>query len=381
MRDPKENGAIPTTPLCFIGAGWLLSTYLLIHAFILGAGRAPLRVGRPLRLICSGCEEILASASSFQMGAPLAAWGLIYFAVAGCLIAIGKDWAIRIALLLGAAGIGVSAVLTSSFISGRVSLCFVCLLVHVLNLCLFISIWFHVRLLPRLAPGSVLSPGVAFASLTAVIMIAAVSLQAAFWRPVNDVRKTLAEYDSSRRYPLNISPRDPARGSVSAPVQLVVFSSFQCPGCQQFVAVAEQLQRDFPRELTILYKHFPLGKGCNSELAFDLQPRACAAAYAAEAANRQGAFWPYHDRLFTSLLDGEAQLNDAARAAGIDGEKWDIDRQSSGVKAKVKEDIRLGIASGVDATPAVFLNGRRLKQFNLPLLEAAISREAARRNR
>jgi protein-disulfide isomerase len=312
------------------------------------------------------------------MGVPLAAWGLIYFAIVGCFIAFGKSWTTRFAFLLSAAGMGASAVLTASFILGRVPFCFACLLVHSLNLCLFVSLWLSVRLLPRPNLRPVLTSGVAFASLAAVVMVAAGSLQAAFWRPVDDVRKSLAEYDSSRTYALNVSPRDAARRSASAPVQLVVFSSFQCPGCQQFVSVAEQLKRDFPGELTIVYKHFPLGKGCNPRLAVDMQPHACAAAFAAEAANRQGAFWPYHDRLFVSLGDSEPQLKDAARATGIDLQRWEADRQSASVQSKVKEDIGVGLAAGVDATPAVFLNGRRLKTFSLPLLEAVISREAGR---
>jgi hypothetical protein len=56
-------------------------------------------------------------------------------------------------------------------------------------------------------------------------------------------------------------------------------------GCgQQFTHVTRRLRERFGDRVTIVFKHVPLGKDCNRALERDVQPRACAAAWAAEAA-------------------------------------------------------------------------------------------------
>ena len=51
------------------------------------------------------------------------------------------------------------------------------------------------------------------------------------------------------------------------------------------------------------------------------------------------------------------------------------DRIAEATKAKVKSDVELGARVGVDATPAVFLNGRRVYDFGTEVLEFLISHE------
>ncbi len=41
----------------------------------------------------------------------------------------------------------------------------------------------------------------------------------------------------------------------------------------------------------------------------------------------------------------------------------------------MRSDIELGHRLGVDETPAIFINGRRVGEFNLAVLEAVINHE------
>ena len=104
-----------------------------------------------------------------------------------------------------------------------------------------------------------------------------------------------------------------------------------------------------------------------------MQPRACAAAWAAQAANLQEGFWRYHDGLFAdSQSDSDEMLLATARGGGLDLKRWEDDRQSEAVKLKVTADVLLGMRIGVDGTPSVFLNGRKVKNPTVNVLETLI---------
>jgi protein-disulfide isomerase len=85
-------------------------------------------------------------------------------------------------------------------------------------------------------------------------------------------------------------------------------------------------------------------------------PRAHPAACAAEAAHEQGAFWEMHDALFAD----QGRLEDPhlwarAERLGLDVARFDADRRSDRVSARVRDDFRAGVRAGVVTTPTVFV--------------------------
>lgn len=137
-------------------------------------------------------------------------------------------------------------------------------------------------------------------------------------------------------------------GPRDARVQLVVFSDFACDYCVKLAPVLEKVRADFPKEVLVAFRPYPL----------DANPRARPAAIAAQCAAEQGAFWKYHDRLFAARGDlSDERLTAIAREAGLDMEKFaaclqgDASRQI--VEASYAEAVRLGI----EGAPALFLNG------------------------
>jgi protein-disulfide isomerase len=104
-------------------------------------------------------------------------------------------------------------------------------------------------------------------------------------------------------------------------------------------------------DLRVCFRHFPVRSS---------HPRAHAAACAAEAAGAQGAFWPMHDSLFAD----QGRLEDPhlwarAEALGLDVARFDADRRSDAVAARVAADFRSGIRAGVATTPTLFVHGER----------------------
>jgi protein-disulfide isomerase len=140
-------------------------------------------------------------------------------------------------------------------------------------------------------------------------------------------------------------PDDHVRGPEGAPL-VVLYADYECPFCAAAHARLAGLQA------RLVFRHFPVRSA---------HPRALAAAHAAEAAGLQGAFWPMHDALFADQGRLEdPHLWDRARALGLDLERFDADRRSEAVAARVSEQFRAGIRAGVATTPTAFLEGETL---------------------
>jgi protein-disulfide isomerase len=141
-----------------------------------------------------------------------------------------------------------------------------------------------------------------------------------------------------------IGPGDHVRGPEAArPV--VVYADFECPFC---AALEQRLRR---LALRVAFRHFPVRSA---------HPRAWAAAAAAEAAAAQGAFWAMHDALF----DDQGRLEDPhlwerAERLGLDVARFDADRRSQPVEARIAADFRGGVRAGVATTPTLFADGER----------------------
>jgi len=293
----------------------------------------------------------------------------------------GTPWSTRIAFLVSAAGTGVGLALSAAlFTSG--SICLLCLLVHAANLMLCVSLFVQVS--KQLAPEDkrpLFSSSKTWALIALMIattsgLVGAVLSHPALSQQAKDTSKLLADYRSAPVFDIPVDPADATLGRPDGRVRLVVFSSFQCHWCQVFAPSVHYLTEEYGDRLTIVFKNYPLGKTCNPGLASDMQPRSCAAAWAAEAAKRQNAFWRFHDGLFSDSLDDTDELLRAiARGAGVNMEQWEKDRQSPDIRVKITNDVALGARLGVVGTPTVFLNNRRVKNPSLPVLETLIKEE------
>jgi protein-disulfide isomerase len=123
-------------------------------------------------------------------------------------------------------------------------------------------------------------------------------------------------------------------------VTVIEYGDYECPYC----AKTDLLLAGLP--IVRVFRHFPVPSK---------HPRARTLALAAEAAGLQGRFWEMHDSLFGDQghLD-DPHLWERARALGLDVKRFDADRRSDAVAARVQRDFRSGIAAGVMKTPTLF---------------------------
>lgn len=144
----------------------------------------------------------------------------------------------------------------------------------------------------------------------------------------------------------------PYKGPQEAPVEIVVFSDFQCGFCLQLDSVLEEVHRTFPDEVRIVYKNFPL----------KTHALAMKAALSALSAGKQGKFWEFHDLLFKNFgkLD-DARIAEIARELHLDLDLYEKMKRDSSVKDQLRKDLRQGEKIGLRGVPAVFINGKKLR--------------------
>jgi len=121
--------------------------------------------------------------------------------------------------------------------------------------------------------------------------------------------------------------------------------------------VLAQLAEDYPEDIRVVYRHFPL---------LTIHDKAALSMQAAEAAGAQGKFWEMHDLLFETqaewsgleLAAFETWLEEKAGELGLDASQFTTDLNSEENAAKVQEAWDEGSAAGFPGTPLMMLNGR-----------------------
>jgi protein-disulfide isomerase len=149
-----------------------------------------------------------------------------------------------------------------------------------------------------------------------------------------------------------------ATGSADAPVTIEEFGDYQCPPCGVLYPELEKIRADYgDSRVRLIFRHYPLVR---------IHPNALAAAHAAEAAGLQGKFWQMHDQLYRGQKSweksGDARTAFAtyARNLGLDAERFARDMNNDETDRRIVADHERARTLGVDSTPILFVNGRKL---------------------
>lgn len=120
----------------------------------------------------------------------------------------------------------------------------------------------------------------------------------------------------------------------------------------------------YPKEVKLVHKFIP---------AHDFTWKAATAALAAD---EQGKFWEFHDKLFEnqSVLN-EPKLIEIAGMLKLNMERFRKKMKDPALKTLIKRDYDDALRLGIPATPWVYINGRHLKERSLPDFVDAIDKE------
>lgn len=162
-----------------------------------------------------------------------------------------------------------------------------------------------------------------------------------------------------------VTTDDHIQGDPHAPITLVEYGDYECPHCGAAHPHVKLVQQHFGRQLRFVFRHFPLT---------EIHPNAASAAETAEFAGAHGRFWEMHDLLFENQEFQSPQLLFAlARSLGLSEEELRETLIDGTYAPKVRTDFLGGVRSGVNGTPAFFINDRRHDgPFDFHYLTAAI---------
>jgi protein-disulfide isomerase len=163
---------------------------------------------------------------------------------------------------------------------------------------------------------------------------------------------------------IDVSGR-PTRGNKDAKVTVVNYDDFECPFCSRMhETLFPGLFKEYGDRVLFIYKDYPLE---------EIHPWAVHAAVNANCLGAQSAdaYWDYADTLHGNQDAIKAKGHDGwnaelDRLAGAQGQRHNLDvaKLQVCVKAQDEKAVRASIHEGdivgVEATPTMFVNGRKL---------------------
>lgn len=379
--------------------GGVLSGVLLMRTLALLGDQ-----GRDSWNVCAvlhaDCDAALRSTASWQLGLPLAGWGVLDYAALGSLLGLGAALRDDFADEAHAAATGLSLVGGSAslmLLIGVVILqwapaCPLCFVIHAINLTLPVVLFQRpggVRaVVRRWQAGWAYAAGISapalphaawksvtflIPALVAVVVYQWVYVEVALRQRSGPTAAAIVQdYQQQPVREIPVDAADPQAGPADAPVTMVVFSSFTCSGCRQLAHELTYLHEHFHGKLRVVFKHFPLSPECNPQVPAPKHPRSCAVAEWAEAAHRQGQFWATHDELFKLSNFDEAELQHLGELLSLDASRLEQLQHDPATAAKIRADAVLGGELGVNATPTVYLNNRLVSRLDAGVLDILI---------
>jgi protein-disulfide isomerase len=154
-----------------------------------------------------------------------------------------------------------------------------------------------------------------------------------------------------------------SKGEPSAPVTIVVYACPRCPLCARTVpALYESVMRGrLKGKAKLFVKPFPIRTHEHSAVA----------AKAWMAGRELGRYWELLLAMYADFDQFSAgKLAHYAAAQGMDRERFRALLEDRVVRDKLTNSKKEGVRNSVDATPAIFIDGRRyLATADLPTLE------------
>jgi len=149
-----------------------------------------------------------------------------------------------------------------------------------------------------------------------------------------------------------IGPFDHSVGPADAPVVLVEYGDYACSDSARASAVVKVVLEELEDRVRFAFRTFP-----HTDVNADAG-RAAEAAESVAAHGGEEAFWDMHDILFANqdALEPDDLLG-YAEACGVDVGAVADDLASGAQRPRVRADFESGVRSGVNDTPAFFVNG------------------------
>ena len=176
-------------------------------------------------------------------------------------------------------------------------------------------------------------------------------------RPFNELKKLIQDGRARARARAEITDDMLSQGPADAPVTLEVFVDLESPVSPPAIDVVTVLMQRYPA-VRLQFRNFPLS----------FHPQAPLAHEAAMAAARSGHFWEF----VRYILDHQESLREQdlialAGRLGMDESQFSETLRQHRYASRVDDDIDAGHERGIQGSPVILVNGRRID--GVPSLE------------
>jgi protein-disulfide isomerase len=141
-----------------------------------------------------------------------------------------------------------------------------------------------------------------------------------------------------------------------APLQMIIFSDFECPACRALSEQIPQIMDEFKDKIDISYYYYPLDQSCNANVHRAMHQHACKAAAAAICLPERN-FYDLHEMFFKN--------QDSFRGGFVENfiseNKIDDCVNSQPTQDRLKQIIQLADPVHISSTPTFILNGSKFE--------------------
>jgi len=153
----------------------------------------------------------------------------------------------------------------------------------------------------------------------------------------------------------------------NAPIRVSIFSDFQCPFCKNLNDTLHPILDEFEGKINAEYFFYPLDSNCNYSLSRQIHPYACLAAKVSICSEN---FKSMHDL----ILDNQAQLSESYLNDLIKNNNLSECVKSPDTQSTLLKHIKMASDEfKITGTPAIFINGKRIKPLSQSMYRALFS--------
>jgi len=313
---------------------------------------------RPMVCLGSGCDAVRASSYAHLFGLPLPAFGVANYAVLGLLIFAEVLVSPRLgrAIQYAVAGISCVGFLFSIYLTSLAEFVIHALCVWCVVSALVVTGIFVLSLLELRRPLALTDPLAVIARIRTNFVLCVVALligvPAFILLARHGVLPPVPQASSQALAEHLVRPESHMTGNLGAPLTVVEFGDFECPGCSLSEEAARQIRAQYGDRIRFVFRQFPLSK---------IHPQAEKAAEASECAAEQGKFWEAVEKLYAGQADlSEDALKRYAGELGLDQSRFNQCLASGETASRVKQDLADGHALGVRGTPTFFIGQKMI---------------------
>lgn len=314
------------------------------------------------------CDTVAQSPYALFLNVPVAAWGILGYLSFLALMVLFKPKGSMfpgVALLCLLAGLFSLASMTLAFISilHIHSYCLVCLFIYGINFTLLLVTWMAQGRFGSSSFRATLRHDIAHLQKkkkqlsTIAITILALSVAGIFYYPRYWLLEPLPQ-NSIVGFGVT-EDGSPWIGAQHPTLVIIEYADYLCFQCGKMHNHLRRLVNQYPDQIRLIHRHFPLDNRVNPVAKETVHPNAGLIALFALMAQEQNLFWPVNDALFREARAKQSiNFSAIAKETGMDISRFKEKLNDSSLRKKLAEDIHSGIALKIIATPSYVVDGK-----------------------